>query len=148
MKNILRFLLVPLVILAFAGASFAQATPGTPAAPTKPTAPAKPAEKRGAAEKRMRDSGEVVAADAKAGRLRIKTREKELSLTAETQELKDELAKLKAGDRVKAAYTEKDGKLTLRRVGKMTRGRTMSKTTETKPAEKQTEKKVETKPAK
>ena len=146
MKSILRLLLVPLVTLVFAGASFAQGTPGaagTTGTKSSTPAPAKPAEKKAATQKMMRARGEIVSADTKAGMLSVKSKDKELSLTAESQDAKDALAKVKVGDTVRIAYVEKDGKLTLRSVAKA-KASTAAKATPTKPSEK----KEETKPAK
>ena len=143
MKNIIRLFLVALVTLAFVGAGFAQATPGTPASPAKPTTPAKTGEKKEPKQVVTRARGELVSADTKAGTLRVKTKDKELSLTAETQEAKDALAKVKMGDTVRIAYVQKDGKLTLRSVQKA-KASTAAKATPTKSPEK----KEETKPAK
>jgi hypothetical protein len=136
MKRILRLLLVPLVTLAFAGASVAQSTPTTPA---QPAGPAKPAQKkREAGQKTTRVRGELVSVDAKAGTLKIKTKDKELSLAATSKETKSALGKVKVGDTVRVAYTEKEGKLILSSVNKA-RIRAQAKPSE---------KKEETKPAK
>lgn len=143
MKNVLRLLLVPLLTLAFAGASFPQATPGTPATPTKPTSPAKTPEKRERKQKVIRARGELTSADAKAGTLKVKTKDKELSLAATSKETKSALGKVKVGDTVRVTYTEKEGKLILSSVAKA-RIRAQAKDTQAKPSEK----KEETKPAK
>ena len=143
MKNFLRLILVSLVTLAFAGVALAQGTGSTGATGstgTKSTAPAKPAkEKKALAPKVIRATGELTAADAKAGTAKVKTKDKELTFTDATQNAKDSLAKVKVGDMVKAAYVEKDGKLTLNSVAKTkppTAAKSAEKKTDTKPATK------------
>ena len=120
MKRILRLLFVPMVIVAFAGASFAQTTPQTPAKPIHGES--------------KRDSGQLVAVDTKAGTLKVKTKDKELSLIAESKEAKAALAKVKVGEKVRFGYVEKGGKLILINVGSP-KGSTSGKTTQTKPSE-------------
>ena len=115
MKSILRLVLVSLVTLAFAGVALAQ-TGSTGSTGTKSTAPAKPAAEKKA--KTMRATGELTAADAKAGTATVKTKDKELAFSDATQNAKDALAKVKVGDMVKTAYVEKDGKLTLNSLAK------------------------------
>ena len=136
MKNMLKVLLAPVVALAFAGSVWAQ---GTTPAPAKPAAPAK-TEKREAASKEKRGRGEIVTLDAKAGTVKVKSRDNEMSLVADTKETKDALAKVKVGDPVGFSYTDKDGKLVLRslkaatkREGRSSRQKT-EKTESTKPA--------------
>ena len=127
MKNTLRLLLVPLVTVAIAGAGFAQATSQTPA---KPASPATTPKKKQAPPKVTRASGELVAADAEAGNLKVKTKDRELSLIAEAKETKDAVAKLKVGNIVTVAYTERGGKLILSSVLTKSAGKT------SKPSEK------------
>lgn len=123
MKSILRFLLVPAVTLTFAGFVSAQTGPTGGTGPSKSTPPAtksdttKSTEKKAAA-KTQRVRGELTAADAKAGTAKVKTKDKELSLSSESQEVKDSLAKMKVGDTVRVAYTESDGKLMLKAISK------------------------------
>ena len=136
MKNILRLFLVSLVTLTFAGVALAQ-TGSTGSTGTKSTAPAKPAAEKKA--KTMRATGELTAADAKAGTAKVKTKDKELSLSAETEDAKESLGKVKVGDMVQVAYTEKDGKLTLKSLRKT---KTPAKSTATK-----SDKPMESKPA-
>jgi len=136
MKNILRLVLVSLVTLAFAGVALAQ-TGTTGSTGTKSTVPAKPAAEKKA--KTMRATGELTSADAKAGMAKVKTKDKELSLSAETEDAKESLGKVKVGDMVQVAYTEKDGKLTLKSLKKT---KTPAKSTSTK-----SDKPMESKPA-
>ena len=139
MRDMMKVLLVPVVAFAFAGSVWAQ---GTTPAPAKPAAPAKTTEKKEGTVKVNRGQGELLAVDSKAGTAKIKARDKELSLTAESKETKDALAKVKVGDSVRVTYSEKDGKLTLRSVSKV-RARTDAKSSQQK-----SEKTEATKPAK
>ena len=138
MRNMTKLLLVPVALFAFVGTSFAQ---GTTPAPAKPAAPAKATEKKEVV-KILRARGELTAADAKAGTLKLKLKDKDLSFTAESKESKEGLAKVKVGDNVRVTYTEKEGKLTVRSVGKV-RTRTDAKSSQQK-----TEKPETAKPAK
>ena len=97
MKNMLKVLVIALTALAFGGASFAADTA------TKTTA-------KSEKPKAMSATGAVTAMDAKAGTLTVKTTDKSLDLTA-TSKAKKALGKVKVGDTVKVAYTEKDGKM-------------------------------------
>jgi len=108
MKSILRLFLVPLVALTFAGVSFAQATPATPA---KPVSPEKKTETKTEAKKGVRVTGDLVSADAKAGKLTLKVKDKDMNFVAESREVKSALEKVKVGDKLTVRYTEKDGKM-------------------------------------
>jgi Cu/Ag efflux protein CusF len=154
MKSIFRFFLVPLITLAFAGVGLAQQTPTSPSRPSMKTE--KPEKKKGK-HKVTRATGEVVSVDPKAGMLTVKTKDKELSLTAE-KGAKSALEKIKAGDHVRVSYTEKDGKLIASSLSEMktktaattkaeTKGKAESKAkgTEKKAETKATEKKAEKK---
>ena len=123
MKSMLRILLVPFVTLAFAGVVAAQGTPsGTAPSKSSTTSATKSdttkSTSKSAATKVQRARGELTAADSKAGSAKVKTKDKELSLNAESQEAKDSLAKVKVGDNVRVAYTESDGKLMLKSISK------------------------------
>lgn len=119
MKSMLRILLVPFVTLAFAGLVSAQGTPsGTAPSKSSTSSATKSTEKKASAPKTLRERGELTAADAKAGTAKVKLKDKELSLTADSQEAKDSLAKVKVGDHVRVAYTESDGKLMLKSISK------------------------------
>ncbi len=97
MKNMLKVLVIALTALAFSGASFAADTATkTTTKSEKPTA--------------MSATGAVTAMDAKAGTLTVKTKDKDLNLTASSK-AKKALGKVKVGDNVKVSYTEKDGKM-------------------------------------
>jgi len=107
MKSVLRLLLVSLVTLTFAGVGFAQATPATPATPAKKVV------KKEEKPRATRVLGEVISVDAKAGMLRVKVKDKEMSFAAET---KGALGKVKVGDKVRVSYGEKEGKLIARSI--------------------------------
>jgi hypothetical protein len=120
----LRILLVPFVTLAFAGLVSAQGT-SSGTAPSKSSTSSsttssatKSSEKKASAPKTLRERGELTAADAKAGTAKVKLKDKELSLNADSQEAKDSLAKVKVGDKVRVAYVESDGKLMLKSISK------------------------------
>lgn len=108
MKSILRLFLVPVVTLAFAGASYAQAKPATPA---QPCAPQKKMETKAEKPKATRATGEVTSVDAKAGTLTVKVKDKDMNFTAQSKAAKGALGKVKVGDNVRVSYTEKDGKM-------------------------------------
>lgn len=124
MKSMLRILLVPFVTLAFAGFVAAQGT-SSGTAPSKSSTTSSTTKSsdttkssKSTAAKTQRARGELTAADTKAGSAKVKTKDKELSLNAESQEAKDSLAKMKVGDSVRVAYTESDGKLMLKSISK------------------------------
>lgn len=112
MKNVLKVLVIAFTGLIFGGVSIAQD---------------KKAEKmeKSAAEKPMTDqkaekstkaksgtaTGEVTSVDAKSGMLTVKTKDKDLNLTAESKSTKSALEKVKPGDTVRVNYSDKDGKM-------------------------------------
>lgn len=101
MKNALRVLIVALTTLAFSGLSFAQA---------KPADPAKEKTTEMKSEKAKTARGEVTSVDAKKGTLTVKTKDKDVDLTADSK-TKSALDKVKVGDMVRVSYSEKDGKM-------------------------------------
>ncbi|MGE5305096.1 MAG: hypothetical protein ACM3TN_17430 [Alphaproteobacteria bacterium] len=104
MKTMSKFLVITFITFGFSGFSFAQAKPATPAAPTmekKSETKAKPS----------RIWGQVTSVDAKAGTIALKTKDKNVSINAESKSVKAELEKFKVGDRVRVSYNEKDGKM-------------------------------------
>jgi hypothetical protein len=127
-KNMIKLLVVVLTTLSFSGLSFAQAKPATPATPATPSAPEKKTEMKSEKPKTERITGEVTTLDAKAGTFAVKTKDKELKLTADSKSAKGALEKLKVGDMVKVSYTEKDGKMIASSV------KAEAKTTAAKPA--------------
>jgi Cu/Ag efflux protein CusF len=108
-KNTLRAIVIGMTTLAFAGVSFAQAKPATPATPSAPAAEKK-SEMKSEKAKTTRITGEVTSVDPKTGMLTVKTKDKEVNLTADSK-AKGELEKVKPGDMVRVSATEKDGKM-------------------------------------
>lgn len=148
MKSMIRLFLVPLVTLVFAGVSFAQATPATPATPAAPEKKMEKADKKmeSKAEKPKATSvtGEVSSVDAKAGMLTVKTKDKDVNLTAESKSAKGALEKIKTGDTVKVSYVEKDGKMVANTISKA-KGEAKGKDTTMKEEKKADSKKEEPK---
>jgi ribosomal protein S1 len=108
MKNALKVLVVALTTLAFSGVSFAQAKPATPATPATPAK--EKTEMKSEKAKTARVTGEVTSVDAKKGMLTVKTKDKDVNLTADAK-TKGALEKIKVGDMVRVSYSEKDGKM-------------------------------------
>jgi len=86
------------------GVSFAQARPATPATPAAPTM-----EKKTEMAQATVLTGKVTSVDAKAGKLTVKTKDKEVNLTTDSKSTKAALEKLKVGDTAKVF--EKGGKV-------------------------------------
>jgi Cu/Ag efflux protein CusF len=99
-KNILKLVVVALASLAFNGISFAQAKPTTPAAPDAP-ASEKKTEMKGEKAQATVLTGKVMSVDAKAGKLTVKTKDKEVNMTTDSKSTKAALEKLKVGDTAK-----------------------------------------------
>jgi Cu/Ag efflux protein CusF len=144
MKNVFKVLVIAFTGLIFGGVSIAQD---------------KKAEKmeKSAAEKPMTDqkmekstkaksgtaTGEVTSVDPKSGMLTVKTKDKDLNLTAESKSTKSALEKVKPGDTVKVNYSDKDGKMVATSVKAESKGMAKSEksTTTTTTTEKKAEKK-------
>lgn len=144
MKNVLKVLVIAFTGLIFGGVSIAQD---------------KKAEKmeKSAAEKPMTDqktekstkaksgtaTGEVTSVDPKSGMLTVKTKDKDLNLTAESKSTKSALEKVKPGDTVRVNYSDKDGKMVVTSVKAESKGMAKSEksTTTTTTTEKKAEKK-------
>jgi hypothetical protein len=107
-KNTIKVLVVALTSLAFNGVSFAQAKPATPATPAAPTMEKKAEMKAEKAQATVL-TGKVTSVDAKAGKLTVKTKDKEINLTTDSKSTKAALEKLKVGDMAKVF--EKGGKV-------------------------------------
>ncbi len=104
MKTFIRVLVIALTPLIFTGLSFAQAEKSE-----KSSAPAM--EKKAPTKAKItRVTGEVTALDAKAGTVTVKAKDKDVDLTAESKSAQGALEKIKVGDTVRAAYSEKEGK--------------------------------------
>jgi Cu/Ag efflux protein CusF len=96
----ITLLLIALTSLAFNGVSFAQAKPTTPATPAAPTMEKKTEMKSERAQATVL-TGKVTSVDAKAGKLTVKTKDKEVNLTTDSKTTKAALEKLKVGDMAK-----------------------------------------------
>jgi Cu/Ag efflux protein CusF len=102
-KKIINALVIVFSSLAFTSVSFAQAKPATPTTPMERKSEIK-------SEKHVL-TGDATSVDAKAGKLTVKAKDKEIKLTADSKSTKAALEKIKVGDTVRVYYTEKDGKI-------------------------------------
>ena len=91
MKKMITLFVILLTTLAFNGVSFAQAKPATEK---------KPEMKSEKAQATVL-TGKVTSVDAKAGKLTVKTKDKEINMTTDSKSTKAALAKLKVGDTAK-----------------------------------------------
>ena len=84
-ENMIAILVVALTSLALNGLSFAQTKPAPPATPTAPAT-----EKKTEAERAQATvlTGKVTSVDAKAGKLTVKTKDKEVNLTTDSKSTK------------------------------------------------------------
>src|SRR5215204_3937576 len=89
--------LIVLTSLVFGRVSFGQATPTTPATPA---APAMEKKTNTSSEKSQATvlTGQVTSVDAKAGKLTVKVKDREINLNTDSKTTKSALEKLKAGD--------------------------------------------------
>src|SRR4029453_5664403 len=94
-ENMIAILVLALTSLALNGLSFAQAKPATPAAPTGPAIEKKTQIKTEKAQATVL-TGKVTSVDAKAGKLTVKTKDKEVNMTTDSKTTKAALEKLKA----------------------------------------------------
>jgi hypothetical protein len=99
-KNIIKVLVIASASLTFNGLSFAQAKSATPATPGSPATEKKP-EMKSQQEQATVLTGKVTSLDAKAGKLTVKTKDKEVNLTTDSKTTKAALEKLKLGDTAK-----------------------------------------------
>ena len=100
MKNVIVLLVVALASLASNDISFAQTKPATPATPVAPATEKKPATK-GERPQATVLTGKVTSVDATAGKLTVKTKDKEVNMTTDSKSTKAALEKLKVGDAAK-----------------------------------------------
>ena len=100
MKNVITLLVVALASLVSNDISFAQAKPPTPATPSTPATERKSEMKAERAEATVL-TGKVTSVDAKAGKLTVKTKDKEVNMTTDSKSTKAALEKLKVGDMAK-----------------------------------------------
>src|SRR5215813_5485217 len=91
-------LVIALTSLAFNDVSFPQTKPAAPATPGAPAS-----EKKTEAERAPATvlTGTVTSVDAKAGKLTVKTKDKEVNMTTDSKSTKAALEKLKVGDTAK-----------------------------------------------
>jgi len=94
-ENMIAILVVALTSLALNGLSFAQTKPAPPATPA-PTM-----EKKTEKAQATVLTGKVTSVDAKAGKLTVKTKDKEVNMTTDSKSTKAALEKLKLGDTAK-----------------------------------------------
>ena len=100
MKNTIKVLVVALTSFAFNGVSFAQAKSASPATPAAPAMEKKTEMKSEKAQATIL-TGKVTSVDAKAGKLTVKTKDKEINMTTDSKSTKAALEKLKVGDTAK-----------------------------------------------
>jgi hypothetical protein len=100
MKNMINGLGIALTTLVLNGASFAQTKPSAPATPTAPAIEKKTEMKSEKAQATIL-TGKVTSVDAKAGKLTVKTKDKEVNMTTDSKSTKAALEKLKVGDTAK-----------------------------------------------
>jgi len=99
-KNVIVLLVVALASLASNDISFAQTKPATPATPGAPATETKTEMKAERAQATVL-TGRVTSVDAKAGKLTVKTKDKEVNMTTDSKSTKAALEKLKVGDTAK-----------------------------------------------
>ena len=100
MKNMIEVLVVAPICFSFNGSSFAQAKPATPSNPAAPAMEKKTEMKSEKAQATIL-TGKVTSVDAKAGKLTVKTKDKEVNMTTDSKTTKAALEKLKVGDTAK-----------------------------------------------
>ena len=108
MNNMIKVLVIASISLVFNGVSFAQAKPTAPATPDAPATEKKLEMKSENAQATVL-TGEVTSVDAKAGKLTVKTKDKEVRLTTDSKSTRSALEKFKVGDMAKVF--EKGGKV-------------------------------------
>ena len=100
--------LIVLTSLGFDGLSFSQAEPATPVSPGSSAIENKTDIKSEKGQATVL-TGQVTSVDAKAGKLTVKVKDREINLNTDSKSTKAALEKLKAGDT--ARVFEKDGKV-------------------------------------
>jgi ribosomal protein S1 len=109
MKNVFKVLVIAFTALIFGGVSIAQ---DRKAEKMEKSAADKPmTDQKSTKAKSGTATGEVTSVDAKSGMLTVKTKDKDLNLTAESKSTKNALEKVKPGDTVRVNYSDKDGKM-------------------------------------
>jgi len=140
MKNLLKVLVIAFTALIFGGVSIAQdkkAEKMEKSAADKPMTDQKT--EKSTKAKSGTATGEVTSVDAKSGMLTVKTKDKDLNLTAESKSTKNALEKVKPGDTVRVNYSDKDGKMVATSVKAESKG--MAKSEKSTTTEKKAEKK-------
>ena len=123
-KAFVTFFIIGAFMAAGSGNSFAQTkSPGkAEQSMEEKGTPARPDErmdKKGTSKQAgKRATGEVTSVDAKAGKLAVKTKDKELDLDAKGTAAKKSLEKIHVGDKVTVSYTEQGGNLVAQSVTK------------------------------
>jgi Cu/Ag efflux protein CusF len=123
-KAFVTFFIVGAFLAANSGSSFAQTkAPGkAEQSMEEKGSPARPDDKmeqKGTSKRAgKRATGEVTSVDAKAGKLAVKTKDKELDLDAKGTAAKKSLEKIHVGDRVNVSYSEQGGNLIAQSVTK------------------------------
>ena len=100
MNNVITVLVIALTSFAFNGVIFGQAKLAAPATPGVPATEKKPEMKSEKAQATVL-MGKVMLVDAKAGKLTVKTKDKEINMTTDSKSTKAALEKLKVGDTAK-----------------------------------------------
>ena len=100
MKKMIQVSLIGLNSLGLGGISFGQAKPSTPASSAAPATEKKTGMKSEKAQATVL-TGQITSVDAKAGKLTVKTKDKEVNLTTDSKTTKAALEKLKVGDTAK-----------------------------------------------
>ena len=100
-KTMIALLVIVLTSLVFHGLSLAQAKPATPATPPTDSTTEKRAEMKSEKAQATVLTGKVMAVDAKAGKLTLKTKDKEVNMTTDSKTTRAALEKLKVGDTAK-----------------------------------------------
>jgi hypothetical protein len=108
MNNIIKFLVAASGVLVFTSVGSAQGKPPTPAGSPAPTMEKKTETKSEQAQATVL-TGKVTSVEPKAGKLTIKTKDREIKLTTDSKATKSALEKLKVGDTAK--IFEKGGKV-------------------------------------
>jgi hypothetical protein len=103
-KNMIKTLATFWTSLAFAGIVFAQTKPATPVPPGTPAMEMKTEMSQASVL-----TGKVISVDPKAGKVTIKTKDREIKLTTDSKSTRAALEQLKVGDTAKVF--EKRGKV-------------------------------------
>jgi Cu/Ag efflux protein CusF len=131
MKNLLKVLVIAFTALIFGGVSIAQ---DKKAEKIEKSAADKPMTEKSTKAKSGTATGEVTSVDAKSGMLTVKTKDKDLNLTAESKSAKNALEKVKPGDTVRVNYSDKEGKMVATSVNADSKGMARSEEKKSSPS--------------